>query len=246
MEEERLDKIVLSRGLASSRQRAEELIKHYGAKVNGKLLFKPGKKVPVDCELEMMAEDMPWVSRGALKLLKAIDIWPLEISGKTFMDIGASTGGFTEVLLHHEAARVFCVDVGTGQLVERIAEDPRVHNLEQTHVRDLTEKQISQLCDGCVIDTSFISLKKVLPHITRFLKTGAWVVALVKPQFEVGKANLGKNGVVRDKRLYQQVIDEIRDEAQSLTIGLTYKAHAESPILGGEGNREFLMWLVKQ
>lgn len=244
MEEERIDKILMQRNLVSSRQRAEEVIKQHGVRVNGKLLFKPGKKVPCDAEIEMMAEELPWVSRGALKLQKALELWPVNVEGATAMDIGASTGGFTEVLLSEKANKVFCVDVGTGQLVDKIAEDSRVVNLEQTHVRDLTDQEITDPCDLCVIDVSFISLKKVFSHITRFLKPQSSVIALVKPQFEVGKAHVGKNGVVRDKRLYTVVINEIIEEANS--NGLTYKAHAESPILGGEGNREFLMWLVKE
>ena len=242
-QEERLDKVIMLRNLASSRQRAEELIKTAGVKVDGKMIFKPGKKVPLDAEIELLGKELEWVSRGALKLDKALELWPIPVRNHTFMDIGASTGGFTEVLLSKNALKVFCVDVGTGQLVEKIAADSRVINLEKTHVRDLNDQHITEPCDGCVIDVSFISLKKVLPHITRFLKPNAQVVALVKPQFEVGKAQVGKNGVVRDKRLYHIVIEEIIAEAKS--NGLIYKAHAESPILGGEGNREFLMWLVK-
>ena len=241
--EERLDKIIMLRKLASSRQRAEEMIKNDGVKVEGKLIFKPGKKFPIDVTIEILSEEMPWVSRGALKLLKAIDLWPIDIAGKLFLDIGASTGGFTEVLIKHGVKQVFCVDVGTGQLAEKIAREDRVINLEKTHVRDLSPAIIPELCDGCVIDVSFISLKKVFPHITHFLKPGSPIVALVKPQFEVGKSHVGKNGIVRDKRLYGEVITSIIEAAKS--CDMLYKAHAESPILGGEGNREFLMWLVK-
>lgn len=241
--EERLDKLLLQLGLVSSRVRAEEIIRVYGVKVDGKLINKTGKKVPVDARIELMAEEIPWVSRGALKLVEAIDKWKPEIDGKTFMDIGASTGGFTEVLLKNGAGKVFCIDVGKDQLHPSIKENERVVNHEKTHVRELTHKLIPELCHGCVIDVSFISLEKIFPFLHPYLNTGATVIALVKPQFEVGKDNIGKGGIVKNQLLYKEVIDRIKEAGKN--NHLDYVDHMESPILGGDGNREFLMLLKR-
>jgi 23S rRNA (cytidine1920-2'-O)/16S rRNA (cytidine1409-2'-O)-methyltransferase len=241
--EERLDKLLMQRGLVSSRVRAEQIIREDGVKVNGKLINKTGKKVPVDALIEMMAEELPWVSRGALKILEAIEKWSPEIKGKTFMDIGASTGGFTEVLLSNGASRVYCVDVGKDQLHEKIKQDERVVNLEKTHVRELTTRLIPELVDGCVIDVSFISLEKIFPFIHAFLKPGAVIIALVKPQFEVGKENISKGGIVKNKSLYPEVIERIKECAR--INNMEYKAITDSPVLGGDGNQEFLMYLEK-
>lgn len=243
MEEERLDKILIQRNLVSTRVRAEKIIRETGVLVNGKLIVKTGKRFPIDCKIEMLAEEIPWVSRGAIKLLAAIEKWNPTIEGGTFMDIGASTGGFTEVLLSKNAAKVFCVDVGTKQLHERIESDERVINLEKTHVRELTPKLITEMNDGCVVDVSFISLEKIFPFIHSFLKPDGFVIALVKPQFEVGKENIGKGGIVKDKKLYPKVIENIK------TLGklnnLTFIDLADSPILGGDGNQEFLIYFKK-
>lgn len=241
--EERLDKILLQRKLVSSRVRAEQIIREVGVRVDGKLINKTGKKFPIDCKIEMIQEEIPWVSRGALKLIEAIEKWQPSISGGTFMDIGASTGGFTEVLLQHGANKVFCVDVGKDQLHAKIKTDERVVNLEKTHVRELTIKSIPDAIDGCVIDVSFISLEKIFPFIHSFLKPNAWIIALVKPQFEVGKENIAKGGIVKNKSLYPEVIERIKLSAK--VNNLAYKDHIVSPILGGDGNQEFLMLLHK-
>lgn len=243
MEEERLDKILIRRKLVTTRVRAEKIIRETGVLVNGKLVTKTGKRFPIDCEIEMLAEEIPWVSRGAIKLLAATDQWKPNIKDGTFMDIGASTGGFTEVLLSKGAAKVFCVDVGTKQLHERIESDERVVNLEKTHVRELTPKLITEMNDGCVIDVSFISLEKIFPFIHSFLKPGAFVIALVKPQFEVGKKNIGKGGIVKDKKLYPKVIENIKQLGRS--NNLTFIDLVDSPILGGDGNKEFLIYFKK-
>lgn len=178
MVEERLDKILLQRGLVSSRVRAEEIIRTFGVKVGGKLINKTGKKFPIDSEIEMIAEEIPWVSRGALKLLEAIQTWNPKIERKTLLDIGASTGGFTEVLLKHGASKVFCVDVGKNQLHTSLINDNRIVNLEKTHVRELNHNLINEDCDGCVIDVSFISLEKIIPFLHPFLKKTAFMIAL--------------------------------------------------------------------
>jgi 23S rRNA (cytidine1920-2'-O)/16S rRNA (cytidine1409-2'-O)-methyltransferase len=243
MEEERLDKILIQRKLVTTRVRAEKIIRETGVNVNGKLVTKTGKRFPLDCEIEMLAEEIPWVSRGAIKLLAAIEKWNPTIKGGTFMDIGASTGGFTEVLLTNEASKIFCVDVGTKQLHERIDSNERVINLEKTHVRELTPKLIPEMNDGCVIDVSFISLEKIFPFVHSFLKPGAFVIALVKPQFEVGKKNVGKGGIVKDKKLYPVVIENIK-RLGSLN-NLTFIDIIDSPILGGDGNQEFLIYFKK-
>ena len=241
--EERLDKILLQRKLVSSRVRAEQIIREVGVRVDGKLINKTGKKFPLDCKIEMIQEEIPWVSRGALKLIEAIEHWHPPITEGTFMDIGASTGGFTEVLLQNGASKVFCVDVGKDQLHSKIKTDERVVNLEKTHVRELTLKSIPDPIDGCVIDVSFISLEKIFPFIHSFLKPNAWIIALVKPQFEVGKENIAKGGIVKNKSLYPEVIERIKLSGK--VNNLAYKDHIVSPILGGDGNQEFLMLLQK-
>ena len=242
--EERLDKILLQRGLVSSRVRAEQIIRETGVKVNGKLLNKTGKKVPVDAVIELLAEEIPWVSRGALKLREALDHWKPDLNNKTFLDIGASTGGFTEVLLANGVRKVYSVDVGKDQLHSKLREDQRVIDLEKTHVRELNHNLIKDKCQGCVIDVSFISLEKIFPFIHPFLESGAVIIALVKPQFEVGKENVGKGGIVKNQALYPEVIQK------TIQLGsanhLKYQAHIESPILGGDGNKEFLMLLYKE
>lgn len=241
--EERLDKILLQRNLVSSRVRAEQIIRGVGVRVDGKLINKTGKKFPLDCKIEMIQEEIPWVSRGALKLIESIEKWQPTIAGGTFMDIGASTGGFTEVLLQNGAKKVFCVDVGKDQLHAKIKADERIVNLEKTHVRELTLKSIPDPIDGCVIDVSFISLEKIFPFIHSFLKPQAFIIALVKPQFEVGKDNIAKGGIVKNKSLYPEVIERIKLSAK--VNNLVYKDHIVSPILGGDGNQEFLMLLNK-
>lgn len=241
--EERLDKILLQRGLVSSRVRAEQLIREAGVKVNGKLITKTGKKFPLDCTIDMIAEENPWVSRGAYKLLEAIEQFKPEIKDKTFLDIGSSTGGFTEVLLHHGAKKVFAIDVGSNQLHAKLREEKRVISLEKTHVRDLTSHLVPEVCDGCVIDVSFISLEKVFPFLHPFLKPGAWVIALLKPQFELGKENLGKGGIVKNKTLYPELIE--RTAQMAALNNLKFIHQIPSPILGGDGNEEFLLHFVR-
>jgi 23S rRNA (cytidine1920-2'-O)/16S rRNA (cytidine1409-2'-O)-methyltransferase len=241
--EERLDKILLQRELVSSRVRAEQMIREVGVKVNGKLVTKTGKKFPIDCEIDMIAEENPWVSRGAYKLLEAIKEFSPSMEKGTFLDIGSSTGGFTEVLLQHGAKKVFAIDVGTNQLHPKLRSDERIVSLEKTHVRDLTTSLITELCDGCVIDVSFISLQKVFPFLHPFLKKKAWVIALLKPQFELGKENLDKGGIVKNKLLYPKLIEQIGKTG--LLNNLQFVHHVPSPILGGDGNEEFLLYFVR-
>lgn len=241
--EERIDKILLERGLVSTRVRAEEIIKKYGVKVNGKLFSKPGKKVPVDAQIELLAEEIPWVSRAAFKLIAALDHWNIEVSGQTYIDLGASTGGFTEVLLERGLSKAYCVDVGQKQLHDKIKTDPRVVNLEKTHARDLNSKLIPDLADGLVVDVSFISLEKVLPFTISLLKENANVILLVKPQFELGPGALNKAGVVKDNSQYPALLKSIKVMASRNQ--LVWKGYIDSPILGGDGNAEFLGYFQK-
>jgi 23S rRNA (cytidine1920-2'-O)/16S rRNA (cytidine1409-2'-O)-methyltransferase len=242
--EERIDKILLERGLVSTRVRAEEIIKKYGVKVNGKLISKPGKKVPVDTQIELLAEEIPWVSRAAFKLIAALDHWNIEVLGQTYIDLGASTGGFTEVLLERGLSKAYCVDVGQKQLHDKIKTDTRVVNLEKTHARDLNSKLIHESVDGLVVDVSFISLEKVLPFTISLLKENANVILLVKPQFELGPGALNKAGVVKDNSQYPALLESIK--AMAGRNQLVWKGYIDSPILGGDGNAEFLGYFQKK
>jgi len=241
--EERLDKILIQRGLISTRVRAEKMILETGVKEGGKLINKPGKKFPLDIEIEMLAEEIPWVSRGAFKLIHALDSWNISVVGLTAIDLRASTGGFTEVLLSRDIEKVFCVDVGTNQLHTSIKENPKVVDISKTHIRELTKHQVPELVDLVVIDVSFISLEKVLPFVHPFLKDGGQIITLVKPQFEVGKENISKGGIVKNKLLYPTVIENIKKVSER--CNLEFKGQIDSPILGGDGNKEFIMWLTK-
>lgn len=243
MEEERIDKIILERGLVSTRVRAEEIIKKYGVKVNGKLYSKPGKKVPTDAVIELLAEEIPWVSRTAFKLIAALDFWKIEVKDQAFIDLGSSTGGFTEVLLDRGLAQSYCVNVGQKQLHAKIKEDSRVINLEKTHARDLTSKLIPKQVDGLVVDVSFISLEKVLPFTIPFLKVKATVLICIKPQFELGPGCLNKAGVVKDTSQYPALLENIKQMA--LRNQLRWIGYIDSPMLGGDGNAEFLGYFEK-
>lgn len=241
--EERLDKILLQRKLVSSRTRGEELITRGDVLVNGKSVNKPGKKFPVDVALELLSAELEWVSRGALKLIAALDEWKVPVAGLRWMDIGASTGGFTEVLLNRGADHITCIDVGHKQLHERLRSDSRIANFEKTHVRELSNHHFPEKVNGAVVDVSFISLEKVIPFLLPYFTEPATLVVLVKPQFEVGKGQLNKQGVVRQASLYEEIKSAM--EQLSANCGLVFKAWIPSPILGGDGNKEFLMLLEK-
>lgn len=243
MPQTRLDKLLVDRKLVTSRVRAEQIIAEFGVLVDGKLITKTGKKFDENVEIQLISEEIPWVSKGALKLLAAIEYWEINPTDKVFIDLGASTGGFTEVLISQNVRKVYCVDVGTNQLHSKLRDLPQIINLEKTHVRELTNKLIPELVDGLVVDVSFISLEKVIPFVHAFLKEDASVILLIKPQFEVGKGNLNKHGIVTDTKLYPETIERIK--SMCALNQLEFIDCIESPILGGDGNREFLGYFRK-
>lgn len=240
----RLDQMLVERGLAESRAKAQAAIMAGLVFSGEKRLDKPGMALSGDTPIELRGKPHPWVSRGGVKLAHAIDHFALKAEGRIAIDVGASTGGFTDVLLHHGAARVYAVDVGEGQLDWKLRNDPRVVVLEKTNARHLRAEQIPDPIDCVVCDASFIGLQIVLPAALALAKPGAWAVALIKPQFEVGRERVGKGGVVRDPALHDEVCSTIRDWWSGLS-GWRVLGIEPSPILGPEGNREFLIAALK-
>ncbi|MFZ5571169.1 MAG: TlyA family RNA methyltransferase [Thermodesulfobacteriota bacterium] len=239
---QRLDILLCEKGLTQSRERARALIMEGKILVNDQPVNKPGTRVSPDDTL-IVKEDLPYVSRGGLKLEAAIRQLHLDVRDKVCMDIGASTGGFTDCLLQSGARRVFAVDVGYGQLAWKLRQDPRVVIMERTNIRALPPESITEIVDIAVIDVSFISLKIVIPCAVRFLRPDSGrIIALIKPQFEVGKNKIGKGGVVRDPVLQEAVIADIVSFCAG--IGLDSGEVIPSPITGPKGNREFLLPLV--
>ena len=238
MKKVRLDQLVYDLGYTESRERAKTTIMSGLVFVNGQRADKPGMPVAPDAKIEVRGEAIPFVSRGGFKLDKALKVFPIDPAGKTCIDCGASTGGFTDVLLQHGAAKVYAVDVGYGQLAWKLRNDPRVVNLERTNLRYVTTEQIPELLELAVMDVSFISIKLVLPAVKAFLVPGADLVCLIKPQFEAGREEVGKKGVVRDSGVHCQVIRSILDFAPQ--IGLSVMGLDYSPIKGPEGNIEYI------
>jgi 23S rRNA (cytidine1920-2'-O)/16S rRNA (cytidine1409-2'-O)-methyltransferase len=235
----RVDQLLVLRGLVESRARAQALVLA-GLVYSGETkIAKSGQPLAEDAPLELRGRDHPWVSRGGIKLAHAIDHFALDPAGVTAMDIGSSTGGFTDVLLSKGAVHVFAVDSGTNQLAWKLRQDPRVTVLEQTSARILTADHITAPCTWVVCDASFIALAKVLDVPLKLAATPCQLVALIKPQFEVGKAEVGKGGVVRDSTLHARVCDEVRGWIEGL--GWQVQGIVESPITGPEGNVEFLI-----
>ncbi len=236
---QRVDQLLVERGLAESRSRAQALVLA-GVVFSGETkLAKPGHSLPADAPLEVRGRDHPWVSRGGIKLAHAIEHFALDPAGATAMDIGSSTGGFTDVLLQKGAEHVFAVDSGTNQLAWKLRQDPRVTVLEQTSARILTSAEIDRPCNWVVCDASFIALSKVLEVPLKLAAPACQLVALIKPQFEVGRTEVGKGGVVRDPALRVRVCDEVRAWIEGL--GWQVQGIVESPITGPEGNVEFLI-----
>jgi 23S rRNA (cytidine1920-2'-O)/16S rRNA (cytidine1409-2'-O)-methyltransferase len=239
MAKQRIDQLLVSRGLAESRARAQALVMAGLVFAGDRKIDKSGQQIAEDVEIIIKGRDHPWVSRGGIKLAHALDHFRLDPAGAVAMDIGSSTGGFTDVLLQRGAAHVFAVDSGTNQLAWKLRRDPRVTVLEQTSARLLTREQIDRPCGWVVCDASFIGLAKVLERPLELAAPDCRLVALIKPQFEVGRGEVGKGGVVRDPALHARVCDEVREWLER--TGWTVDGIVESPITGPEGNVEFLV-----
>jgi 23S rRNA (cytidine1920-2'-O)/16S rRNA (cytidine1409-2'-O)-methyltransferase len=245
----RLDKLLLDRGLAGSRERAQALILAGKVLVGGQKIEKAGTGVDADVDIRLLGEDLKYVSRGGLKLEKALEYWHIEVAGKVCLDVGTSTGGFTDCLLQQGAARVIAVDTGHGQIEFRLRQDARVRLLEKTNARYLTREQVGEAVDFISMDVSFISATLILPAVIAAAfpessneRRGRQMVVLVKPQFEAGREHVGKGGIVRDPAAHAAAVEKARRAI--LAQNCTHVDVIESPILGAEGNREFLLFAV--
>lgn len=233
----------MERGEASSHENAKRLIMAGSVYVNNQLADKPGKLVASDADIVVRKGDIPYVSRGGLKLRKAIEYFKIDVTNRIALDVGASTGGFTDCLLESGAAFVYAVDVGYGQLDLKLREDERVAVFERTNIRYVRPEQFDREIDLATIDVSFISLGKVIPVVASLLKTSGEIIALIKPQFEAGRHNVGRGGVVKNPDIHREVLRSICDLAAR--TGLMVKGLTYSPIKGPAGNIEYLMWLLK-
>lgn len=243
-DKERLDVLVVERGLVESRNKAKELILSGKILVDGIPVRKPGSIVSKGSNVVLTSEEKSWVSRGAYKLIKALDVFGIDPTGCCCVDIGASTGGFTEVLLERGARMVYAVDVGYGQLAWKLRQDPRVKVMERTNARYLTPEMFEETIDLISIDVSFISLKLILPVAEKLLRSNGYCICLVKPQFEAGREKVGKNGVIKDPNVHLMVLSQLFDFIDKETNFKLCNADF-SPILGPKGNREFLFLLKK-
>lgn len=243
MKKVRLDQLVFDLGLTESRERAKTTIMSGLVFVDGQRSDKPGTPVSPEAKIEVRGEALPFVSRGGFKLDKALKVFPVDPAGKICLDCGASTGGFTDVLLQHGAKKVYAVDVGYGQLAWKLREDERVVSMERTNVRYITREQIPDEPALAVMDLSFISIRLVLPAVRELIAENGDIICLIKPQFEAGREEVGKKGVVRDPAVHLEVINGILSFATA--NGLTPMGLDYSPIKGPEGNIEYLCWLRK-
>lgn len=241
---ERLDILMVNRGLAKSREKAKSMMKAGNVYVDNKKIEKAGTFFEEDCQIEVRGETLKYVSRGGLKLEKAITHFGIDLTDKVCMDIGASTGGFTDCMLQNGARKVYALDVGHSQLDETLQKDVRVVNMEKTNIRSVTSEQIGEVLDFASVDVSFISLTKILPTARTLLKENGQMVCLIKPQFEAGKENVGKKGVVKDKKVHKAVIQSII--RFSLESGFSVLNLEYSPIKGAEGNIEYLIYIEKE
>jgi 23S rRNA (cytidine1920-2'-O)/16S rRNA (cytidine1409-2'-O)-methyltransferase len=239
----RLDRVLVERGLVDSREKGKAIIMAGLVEVDGKRVEKSGSLIPSSAEVIIRKPHTAYVSRGGHKLEAAITHFSIDVAGRVILDVGASTGGFTDCLLQHGAQGVIAVDVGYGQLDWKLRQDPRVTVLERTNIRYLQPRSLPKVPQGAVIDTAFISLRLVVPAVMNLLPKRSFVVALIKPQFEVGKGRVGKGGVVRDPAIHQEVIDELTRFFE--TKGWDIKGDIPSPILGPKGNREFLIYMKR-
>jgi len=235
----RLDKLLVDRGLAASRERAQALVLAGKVLVNDQKLEKAGMQVEADAVIQLLGEDLKYVSRGGLKLERALEHWHIDVTGKVCLDVGTSTGGFTDCLLQRGAARVYAIDVGTGQLDWKLRNDPRVVVREQMNARYLSGNEVPEPVDLAVCDVSFISITMILPVLPSLLAKSGEMVILVKPQFELERHQVGKGGIIRDPALHQQACRRVDDAVRQLGF---QTAIIPSPILGAEGNQEFLLY----
>ena len=240
---ERLDVLLTEKNFFESRARAKAMIMAGKILVNGQKIDKAGSLVPADSEIRILGEEMPFVSRGGLKLQKALDVFKINLRGKIAADVGASTGGFTDCMLQSGAAKVYAIDVGYGQLAWKLRQDERVINFERTNIKNVTRENFSDELEFISIDVAFISLEKVLPVVYDLLKESGEVVALIKPQFEAGREQVGKKGVVKDRKIHAAVIEKILNFAAE--FGFEIRGIDFSPVKGPEGNIEYLAYLAK-
>ncbi|MEK6698153.1 MAG: TlyA family RNA methyltransferase [Nitrospirota bacterium] len=240
----RLDRLLVDRGLVESREKGQALILSGQVMVNNQKVEKAGALVPEDGDIRILGTPMPYVSRGGLKLEAALREFKVDVSGKTAMDVGASTGGFTDCLLQHGCKKVYAIDVGYGQMAWKLRQDPRVVVIERRNIRDIDPSLIPEPVDIAVIDVSFISLEKVIPPVQQFLKPGAAVVALIKPQFEVNREQVGKGGIVRDEAAREAAKERITAFVQEQ--GFDVRGVIPSPITGQDGNVEYLIYAVRR
>ena len=244
MKKVRLDTLLVERGLAPSRERARALILAGVVTADGSVVAKAGASIPSTAEISLARPDHPFVGRGGVKLAHALDTFGIDVTGRRVLDVGASTGGFTDALLQRGAARVIAVDVGKGQLDWRLRQDPRVFVIEGTNARGLRRCDLPCPVDFVVVDVSFISLRQILPAVADIVSDGAEVVALVKPQFEAGRAEVGRKGLVRDRAVHDRVVGEVSASAEGL--GLKRVDMVPSAITGATGNQEYFLRLRKQ
>jgi 23S rRNA (cytidine1920-2'-O)/16S rRNA (cytidine1409-2'-O)-methyltransferase len=240
----RLDRLLVSRGLSESRERAHAMIIAGQVLVSGQKIDKAGVLVPEDAEIRVLGVSLPYVSRGGLKLEAALEEFRIAVEGKVALDVGASTGGFTDCLLQSGIKKVYAVDVGYGQMAWKLRQDARVVTIERTNIREIAPSLLPEPIDIAVADVSFISLEKVVPGILKFLKPYAEIIALIKPQFEVGKGKVGKGGIVRDDAARIAVVNRITDYLRGL--GLEVKGVIASPITGQNGNVEYLIYALRR
>lgn len=241
---ERIDILLVQHGLAASREKAKALIMAGRVFVSGQRIDKPGTELPEEAVLEVKGETPPFVSRGGLKLAKAVDAFELSFAEQVVADIGASTGGFTDCALQNGAKRVYAIDVGYGQLDWKLRTDPRVVSMERVNARYLEADSLPEKVDWVVSDVAFISITKIFAAMLAILKADGQVLTLIKPQFEAGREHVGKKGVVKDAKVHQLVLDEVLRQAE--VVGFKVLGLAYSPIRGPEGNIEYLAWLTLQ
>ncbi len=240
----RLDRLLVSRGLVASRERGQALILAGQVLVNEQKQSKAGALVPAGAAIRILGDDLPYVSRGGVKLAAALEGFAVAVQKRICLDVGASTGGFTDCLLQKGAQKVYAVDVGYGQLAWKLRQDPRVVVIERANIRSLSPAQVPDPIDLVVIDVSFISLEKVIPALLPFLRPGTELIALIKPQFEVGRGQVGKGGIVRDAEVRRAVVERVVTVVRDL--GFTVRGVIPSPITGQDGNVEFLLSAERQ